>query len=333
VMVTFFDLRDADCAKTSLNGMSAGDKVIDIHYSIPKDSSSKEQQQGCVLLQTTAEDEEIRAVLVAYGDVKDIRPAKDIRQGKCAKIIEFFDVRQADAFLLHHRVELAGQVVAPKPVAAQNFHKGSPQRGVRNQRPRSQSHEVGHGANTGGGTLWQPDGGTGRSVPRDNRSSDRGTRLQAIMNPTPEQFVFEPARVLGGQEKRTTLMIKNIPNKYNQKMLLGTFEEQHRGSFDFIYLPIDFKNWCNVGYAFINFVKPEESVRFYENFHGKRWKHFNSEKICQISYARIQGKQMLIDHFQTSNLLGEDKRCRPMIFEDGHPAQFPAVPATRKPSK
>ena len=63
------------------------------------------------------------------------------------------------------------------------------------------------------------------------------------------------------EDRRTTLMIKNIPNKYTQKMLLSTMDENFKGAYDFFYLPIDFKNKCNVGYAFINMVRPLSSQR------------------------------------------------------------------------
>ena len=33
-------------------------------------------------------------------------------------------------------------------------------------------------------------------------------------------FALDAARILSGEDKRTTLMVKNIPNKYTQKMLL-----------------------------------------------------------------------------------------------------------------
>lgn len=54
-------------------------------------------------------------------------------------------------------------------------------------------------------------------------------------------------------EMRTTLMIKNIPNRYSKAMLLAEIDQSHSGTYNFFYLPIDQKNACNAGYAFINF--------------------------------------------------------------------------------
>jgi len=114
-------------------------------------------------------------------------------------------------------------------------------------------------------------------------------------------------------------MIKNIPNKYSQKMLLAAVDERHKGRYDFFYLPIDFKNKCNVGYAFINFIDTQSIPAFYTEFHGKKWEKFNSEKVCAITFARIQGKAALISHFQNSSLMCEDRKCRPIIFHSDGP--------------
>ncbi|KAI4325173.1 hypothetical protein MLD38_030592 [Melastoma candidum] len=128
------------------------------------------------------------------------------------------------------------------------------------------------------------------------------------------QYQLDLEKILNGEDTRTTLMIKNIPNKYTSKMLLTAIDEQHKGTYDFLYLPIDFKNKCNVGYAFINMVSPSLVVAFYKTFNGKKWEKFNSEKVASLAYARIQGKTALISHFQNSSLMNEDKRCRPIVF-------------------
>jgi hypothetical protein len=126
-------------------------------------------------------------------------------------------------------------------------------------------------------------------------------------------------KVLNGQDTRTTLMIKNIPNKYDQEMLLEAINQNFKGSYDFFYLPIDFKNKCNVGYAFINFINYLTVAKFYEEFNQKKWEKFNSEKVSHITYARIQSKSALIDHFRNSSLLNEDPACRPLIFHSEGP--------------
>ncbi|OVA03052.1 RNA recognition motif domain [Macleaya cordata] len=134
-----------------------------------------------------------------------------------------------------------------------------------------------------------------------------------------KQYQLDLDKIVSGEDTRTTLMIKNIPNKYTSKMLLAAIDENHRSTYDFLYLPIDFKNKCNVGYAFINMVSPSHIVPFYQAFNGKKWEKFNSEKVASLAYARIQGKAALSTHFQNSSLMNEDKRCRPILFHSEGP--------------
>jgi hypothetical protein len=86
------------------------------------------------------------------------------------------------------------------------------------------------------------------------------------------------------------------------------------GKIDFFYLPIDFSNKCNRGYAFVNFVSVSDVVSFYQRYHGLPWKVFNSEKICAVMYARIQGKAAFLRRFEGSEILGKDSEFQPLAF-------------------
>ena len=147
----------------------------------------------------------------------------------------------------------------------------------------------------------------------------RKSEANTTNNADKKQYELDLGRILLGEDSRTTLMIKNIPNKYTSKMLLVAIDEECRGTYDFLYLPIDFKNKCNVGYAFINMTDPMQIISFYKHFQGKKWEKFNSEKVASLAYARIQGRASLVAHFQNSSLMNEDKRCRPILFQTEGP--------------
>merc|ERR1712023_628355 len=85
-------------------------------------------------------------------------------------------------------------------------------------------------------------------------------------------FALDLSRIDEKEENRTTIMVRNIPNKYSRQMLLDEVNLNHEGTYDFFYLPIDFKNRCNVGYCFINFLDTKYIPPFVKEFNCQRWK-------------------------------------------------------------
>jgi hypothetical protein len=47
----------------------------------------------------------------------------------------------------------------------------------------------------------------------------------------------------------------------------------------------------------------------------KKWEKFNSEKICELAYGRIQGLRGLVQHFQNSSVINQvDSKVKPVIL-------------------
>jgi hypothetical protein len=107
--------------------------------------------------------------------------------------------------------------------------------------------------------------------------------------------------ILKLKDKRTTLIIRNIPNKYTIKLLTKEINQHFYGKFDVIYLPLDYINKTNLGYGFINFIDPIHIIYFYDEFIGKKWNNFNSNKKCNLAYAKIQGKNEILKYIYKKN--------------------------------
>jgi len=141
-------------------------------------------------------------------------------------------------------------------------------------------------------------------------------------------FLIKLEDIINGKDRRTTLMIKNIPNKYNSMAFLEEINITFKGKYDFFYLPLDYKNNCNLGFAFINFIDPLHILLFYDTYCHKKWKKFKSDKICELAYAKYQGKSELISHFEKSSIMSSttSESKKPMIFQIQHPLPKIEIP-------
>eukprot|EP00529_Nitzschia_sp_RCC80_P017841 CAMPEP_0113470216 /NCGR_PEP_ID=MMETSP0014_2-20120614/16322_1 /TAXON_ID=2857 /ORGANISM="Nitzschia sp." /LENGTH=856 /DNA_ID=CAMNT_0000362761 /DNA_START=990 /DNA_END=3556 /DNA_ORIENTATION=- /assembly_acc=CAM_ASM_000159 len=195
----------------------------------------------------------------------------------------------------------------PPPQQQQYYHQG-------HQQPRNfpSGGSVGGGSHHSGRYY-----GDDRSIGSNQRSlpSHVGSLAPSTSDGQNQHLMLDLDAVENGMDNRTSLMVRNIPNKYTQQMLLSEFTENGHGpgTIDFFYLPIDFKNRCNRGYAFINFVDYRDILMFHRQYYGKHWRTFNSDKICDITYARIQGKAAMLKRFENSALMEKDDEYKPLV--------------------
>jgi len=174
----------------------------------------------------------------------------------------------------------------------------------------SQGQDVPLPAMTPGCSTFVP---TNASIkPSCGPSNSAAPTTYANKQANPE-FAVDLDRILSGEDARTTIMIRHIPNKYTEDMLLDRINRHHEGRYDFFYLPLDLNNGCNIGYAFINFVDPLFIVPFYQDLNNQSWETFNSEKICQIAYGRLQGKRDLVNNVNKQQ--PDTRKIKPLILE------------------
>lgn len=127
----------------------------------------------------------------------------------------------------------------------------------------------------------------GGTLQKSHQSIKNNYSESSLLSSDHVNFIVDIERIKRGDDMRTTVMIKHIPNKYNQRLLLQEINKNNQGKYDFFYVPIDYKNMANVGYAFVNFVHSYFILDFYKEFHGKKWAMFNSKKRCEIAYGRL----------------------------------------------
>mmetsp|Transcript_54001 Transcript_54001/g.137139 ORF Transcript_54001/g.137139 Transcript_54001/m.137139 type:complete len:531 (+) Transcript_54001:65-1657(+) len=121
----------------------------------------------------------------------------------------------------------------------------------------------------------------------------------------------------------TTLMFRNLPRKYTALALTHELE----GSIDldalnFVYLPWDTSAATNMGYAFVNFVDPENATLIIGKLDGQPWRLVHSFRPVKVVPAHVQGLQANLVHCAHKIPPDADKAHCPLVYHDGKQIDF-----------
>eukprot|EP00931_Biecheleriopsis_adriatica_P078729 TRINITY_DN5214_c0_g1_i1.p1 TRINITY_DN5214_c0_g1~~TRINITY_DN5214_c0_g1_i1.p1 ORF type:complete len:412 (+),score=62.83 TRINITY_DN5214_c0_g1_i1:81-1316(+) len=112
----------------------------------------------------------------------------------------------------------------------------------------------------------------------------------------------------------TTVMVRNLPNKYTRQEFLQEVDRGFANTYDFIYLPIDQQNGANKGYAFMNFIAPSHAIAFRREFDGSKMALYNSSKVVNVAIAALQGFEANYNHYSKTRVGTGRKQARPLFL-------------------
>jgi len=127
---------------------------------------------------------------------------------------------------------------------------------------------------------------------------------------------------------RTTVMLRNIPNMYSRHEVQELLDSQgFAGKYDFLYLPMDFKQGANLGYAFVNLTLSADAREFILHFTGFKLWPTSNEEVCEVSWSsQHQGLDQHIERYRNSPVMHENvpEEWKPLILAGGQAVPFPA---------
>lgn len=170
-------------------------------------------------------------------------------------------------------------------------------------------------------------GSSSKTSPRSSSSYSRASSAErsACSNGNLQSLIAVGAPGLSSPRTMglTTVMLRNLLCSCTRTFLLDWLDaEGYEGSYDFVYLPIDFETKSSLGYAFVNFSQPENADAFRRSCSGIG--------RCTATWSDLQGMHEHVERYRNSPVMHEcvPEQYRPALFRGVE--RVPLPPPTRK---
>eukprot|EP00930_Biecheleria_cincta_P082055 TRINITY_DN7159_c0_g2_i1.p1 TRINITY_DN7159_c0_g2~~TRINITY_DN7159_c0_g2_i1.p1 ORF type:complete len:452 (-),score=74.11 TRINITY_DN7159_c0_g2_i1:100-1398(-) len=160
------------------------------------------------------------------------------------------------------------------------------------------------------------------NVPTSNKPIREKVRAQDLL-----KFDIVPAKILSGEDTRTTVMVRNIAKAISREDFLEQLESCNLADrYTFFYMPFDKRRGTHCGFAFMNLKTPVDVLALFNNATTSLWNCFSPNALRHksdlpravdvVSYARLQGQEALMKHFSLSAVMHDtDETKRPMFYK------------------
>ena len=110
------------------------------------------------------------------------------------------------------------------------------------------------------------------------------------------KFELNGHKIFTGEDKRSTILIKNLPKTMTKNQLKLILEKI--ANVNFIYIPLFMLTKDNLRCAFVNVVNSKSIIDIYLKLKKLNFVYDNPETKLEICYSYLQGKKALIDNFR-----------------------------------
>ena len=119
-------------------------------------------------------------------------------------------------------------------------------------------------------------------------------------------------KIYTGEDKRTTILIKNIPKNMTKNQFKMVLEKI--ANINYIYIPLFMLTRDNLRCAFVNVVNSKSIIDIYLKLRKINFMYDNPNTKIEISYSNLQGRKALIDNFREERNIFKKKNVNALGF-------------------